>query len=132
MTRKFAAASLAALAILLSAGTALAATGVAKQAVNVREGAGTSYDIVGRLSAGERVEIIECDDGWCETDEGFVAASYLQIGGSSGGDDEDDEDEDDDIGGFDSEDGEFDDDPLGLEDDVPESIHGGYGDDDDD
>jgi len=117
------AASLAALTFVLSAGTALADTGYATQEVNVRAGAGTGYAIVGSLSAGEEVEIIDCDDGWCLTEEGYVSASYLSMGGSAGDDedDEDDEDEDDEVSVLD-EDGEFDDDPLDIFDDVPESI----------
>jgi hypothetical protein len=139
MTKTFARTTLAALALLLTASTALAATGVAKQGVNIREGAGLDYDVVGQLSAGERVEIISCSGGWCEIDEGFVSASFLSIGGSGGGDDDEDDDEDEDededdeeISGFDAEEGEFDEDPLDLEDDVPESLWSGGGDDDDD
>jgi hypothetical protein len=119
MTRKTLAASLAALAFVLSAGSALAATGYATQQVNVRAGAGTDYDVVGSLSAGEAVDVIECGGGWCLTEEGYVSSSYISMGGYGGGDD--DEDEDEEISMFD-EDGELDEDPLGLLDDVPESI----------
>lgn len=118
------AASLAALTLLLSAGTALAASGHATQHVNVRAGAGSGYAIVGSLSAGEEVDIVGCGDGWCEIDEGYVSAAYLSIDG------DDDEAEDDEGYSFIDEDGEFDDDPLDLEDSVPESIHSGFGDDD--
>ncbi len=86
------AASIAALT-LFAAGSAMAAPGVALGAVNIREDAGTQYDIVGSLAKGEFVEIIECDAGWCEVnddgDEGFVSAKYLALV------DYDDEDEDD-------------------------------------
>lgn len=86
------AASVAALTIL-AAGSALAAPGVATGAVNIREDAGTEFDIVGSLKKGEFVEIIECDAGWCavndDGDEGYVSAKYLALV------DYDDEDEDD-------------------------------------
>ena len=117
MTKTTLAAALTALTLIASAGGALAAAGIATDDVNVRAGAGTGYAIVGHLSAGDEVEVISCGGGWCLTDEGYVAASYLSVGGST--DEDDDEDEDDDLL---DEDGEFDEDPLGLLDDVPESI----------
>jgi hypothetical protein len=86
------AASIAALTIVASS-AAMAAPGVALGAVNIREDAGTEFDIVGSLSKGEFVEIIECDGGWCEVnddgDNGYVSAKYLALV------DYDDEDEDD-------------------------------------
>jgi len=57
------AASLTALT-LLATGSALAAPGVATGAVNIREDAGTQFDIIGSLKKGEFVDIIECDAGW--------------------------------------------------------------------
>jgi hypothetical protein len=122
-------ASLAALTILLSAGTAFAATGYATSDVNVRAKASTSSAIVGDLSAGEAVDIIKCGGGWCLTDEGYVSASRLSIGDD---DEEAGDDDDDEVASFIDEDGEFDEDPLDFEDSVPQSIHGGFDDDDDD
>jgi uncharacterized protein YraI len=88
------AASLTALT-LLATGSALAAPGVATGAVNIREDAGTQFDIIGSLKKGEFVDIIECDAGWCEIsddgEEGYVAASHLALVDS---DDEDEDDED--------------------------------------
>ena len=75
MTRKTLAASLAALAFTLCAGTALAETGYATQQVNIRAGAGTSYAIIGSLAKGESVEIIRCGGSWCLTEEGYVYAA---------------------------------------------------------
>lgn len=117
MTHKTFAASLAALTLLLSAGSAFAATGHATGDVNVRAKASAQSAIVGHLSAGEEVDVVNCGGGWCLTDEGYVSASYLSIGGSDDDDDEDDE------YSFLDEDDEFDDDPFDLEDSVPESIH---------
>jgi uncharacterized protein YraI len=90
------AAGLTAVALFATAGTALAATGVATGGVNVREGAGTDYDVIGTLAKGEIVEIVDCGGGWCEInddgDEGYVSAAYLAL---LGDDDEDDDDDDD-------------------------------------
>ena len=84
MTRTPLAAALAALALTLTAGTALAATGHATRDVNVRAGAGTSYAVIGSLEAGDEVEILGCGGGWCATDEGYVAAAYLAIAADGG------------------------------------------------
>lgn len=67
------------LALGLLTGVASAATGVATGSVNVREGAGTQYDVIGHLTKGEFVEIVDCAGKWCLTDEGFVSASYLAL-----------------------------------------------------
>ncbi len=132
MNKNFKAASLAALGILLSVGTALAATGPARQAVNVRAGAGTGHAVIGHLAAGEAVEVFGCASGWCATDEGYVAQSLLRIGGTSLDDDEDeDEDDEDEIAGFDREEGVFDDDPHDIDETVAESLSDDdFGDDD--
>jgi hypothetical protein len=137
MTKKTLAASLAALAVVLSAGSALAATGYATQQVNVRAGAGTGYAIVGSLSAGEAVEVVECGGGWCLTEEGYVSSSYISMGGGYGGDNDeaDEDDEDEEISLLD-EDGQFDEDPLGMFEDIPQSLKTNddddFGDDDED
>lgn len=137
MNRKLLAASLAALALALTAGTALAATATAKQAVNIRDAAGTRSNIVGHLGKGQRIEVFGCSQGWCETPRGYVSASYLTLGAALADDDDEedeDEDEDDDDGGisaFDPDDGTFDEDPLGFEDGVAASIKSSDDDDDD-
>jgi hypothetical protein len=142
MTRKTLSASLASLMLLLSVGTSFAATATARSAVNIRSDPELGDNIVGTLRAGQRVDVIECEGGWCETEDGYVSQSYLRFGGGGGSsasddDDDDDEDEiddddDDTPSAYDAEEGEFDDDPLGLEESVPESIHDGPDDDDDD
>jgi len=76
----FKSASLVALLALgLMTGAASAATGVATGSVNVREGAGTQYDVIGHLTKGELVEIVDCNSHWCLTDEGFVSTGYLAL-----------------------------------------------------
>jgi hypothetical protein len=135
MTKRTVPAVLAALTLVLATSSALASTGYATRDLNVRDGAGTGYDVVGHISKGDEVECVDFVNGWCELagGDGYVAGSYLKLAGD-GDDDEDDEDEDedDDVSSFDPEDGTFDDDPLDFEDSVPQSIRSGYGDDDDD
>jgi hypothetical protein len=125
MKKHTAPAILAALGLALTMGTALASTGYATRDTNVRAGAGTGYDIVGSLEKGEEVEIIECDDGWCEVEDGYVSARHLKLGGSA---DDEDEDEDEEVSVFDHEEGTFDFDPYDIEDSIPESIHDGFDD----
>lgn len=83
MNLKTAIATAFAATTMLAATAAYAAPGVALGAVNVREYAGTEYDIVGQLKKGEYVEIIECGAGWCEIEnddeEGYVSAKYLAL-----------------------------------------------------
>ena len=95
MNLKITLASAFAAATMFAATAAYAAPGVALGAVNIREDAGIEYDIIGQLKKGEYVEIIECDAGWCEIDdgedEGYVSAKYLALVDY---DDEDDYDDD--------------------------------------
>lgn len=75
--------SSAAAVVLLSTATAFAQPGVATGAVNVRTGPGTGYSKVGTLSAGEHVDVKDCQGSWCFVDrnagtDGWVSANYLQ------------------------------------------------------
>jgi uncharacterized protein YraI len=84
------AASVAAIT-MFAAGAALAATGEINKDANVREGAGTYYDVIGHLSEGDTVYCVDFDNGWCELadDEGYVAGSLVDF---DYGDDDDDYD----------------------------------------
>nr|WP_295890412.1 SH3 domain-containing protein [uncultured Devosia sp.] len=69
--------------ILLSTASAFAQPGVATGAVNVRTGPGTGYAKVGTLSAGELVDVKQCQGSWCFVDrnggtDGWASANYLQ------------------------------------------------------
>jgi len=69
-------------ACLLSAGSVLAGEAVAKSAVNVRTGPGTSFGIVDQLTAGEVVNVTECaPSNFCFVEhngpDGWVSANYL-------------------------------------------------------
>lgn len=138
-------AALAALALTLTAGTALAATAVARQGVNIRAAASTDARIIGQLAAGEEVEVVECGGGWCALEDGgYVAQSYLAIAAAgSDDDDEDDEDDEDDDAldddddegpapAFDPDEGGFDEDPLDFEELTPQSLQELPEDDDED
>jgi uncharacterized protein YraI len=88
------AASIAAFTIL-AAGSALAATAEVNTDANVRDGAGTEYDIIGHLSEGDEIECVDFDEGWCELadGDGYVAGSLIDV--ADGGDDDDDDHHDD-------------------------------------
>jgi len=75
--------ALAAIALLSTAAAAFAQPGVATGGVNVRTGPGTSYTKVGALSAGEYVDVKQCQGSWCFVDrnsgtDGWVSANYLK------------------------------------------------------
>ncbi len=54
---------------------------VAGDRVNLREGPGTTFDVVGRLARGEAAEVIESRDGWARVrvgaNEGWVSERFL-------------------------------------------------------
>lgn len=61
---------------------------VASGRLNVRSGAGTSYSVVGWLSAGETVTITEQKTvngtPWGKTAKGWVCMNYISVSGNSG------------------------------------------------
>ncbi len=69
--------------IALSATTALAYPATASNAVHVRSGPGTQYNIVDTLHGGEHVNVDQCSQGygWCHVEhsgpDGWVSARYL-------------------------------------------------------
>src|SRR6185312_7659563 len=77
-------AALAALPLLLLPGAAIAAAATAAQDVNVRSGPATSYSIVGRLQAGQAVDVRQCEGSFCQvafgSATGWVSANYLTRG----------------------------------------------------
>ncbi|OYX01034.1 MAG: hypothetical protein B7Z15_19880, partial [Rhizobiales bacterium 32-66-8] len=75
-------ASATAAIVLLSTAAAFAQPGVATGSVNVRTGPGTGYAKVGTLSAGEYVDVKQCQGSWCFVDrnsgtDGWVSKNYL-------------------------------------------------------
>jgi hypothetical protein len=68
---------------------ASAAPGVVNTTVNLRQGPGTSTQIVGRIPAGSQVEIGSCSGEWCQATfqgmSGYVIATALAQGGAPGG-----------------------------------------------
>lgn len=94
MSRLHVSAALAVAGLLACSSAALAVEAMAKSAVNVRTGPGTSYGIVDQLTAGEVVNVTECaPSNFCfvERDgaDGWVSANYL----TSVDEDEDEVDE---------------------------------------
>jgi len=83
LSRQLIAGGLAAIALAVSAGVALASPGQAISNVNVRSGPGTSYKIITQLKAGDLVDIAHCQSGWCYVGlagatDGWVSQSYLE------------------------------------------------------
>ena len=78
---KYALATVAAL--MLTAGAASAAPGVATGNVNLRTGPGTGYARVATIPAGARVEVLRCAR-WCEVvhagRRGWASAAYIARG----------------------------------------------------
>ena len=70
----------AATLVLLTAASAAAEPAYVASTVNLRAGAGTDTEIVGKIPAGSRVDAINCSD-WCEVEwqgkKGFVIASAV-------------------------------------------------------
>jgi len=79
------------LALLASAGAALADPGTATASVNVRSGPGTGYAVVDTLYPGESVDIQRCQGSWCYVvhsgPDGWVSANYLSGAGDESYDD---------------------------------------------
>ena len=47
--------------------------------LNIRDGAGTKYDSVGKYKKGDKVTILETKDGWGRTDKGWVSLKYVEM-----------------------------------------------------
>ena len=53
--------------------------------LNIRQGAGTGYARVGRLTRGTQVEILDVKDGWGKMKDGWISLQYVTtVGGGSG------------------------------------------------
>ena len=76
---------IAALALHLIGGAALAAPGTAVSTVNLRAEANTSSTILGKIGAGSRVDVGDCTSGWCavtwQGKSGFVIQTSLDMSG---------------------------------------------------
>lgn len=61
--------------------------------LNIREGAGSSYDSIGKYKKGDEVTIIETKNGWGRTSKGWISMNYVKLdSGSSNTDDDDKKD----------------------------------------
>lgn len=83
MTMRFRTLTLAAGALLVSAGIASAAT--VTNDLNLRSGPGTGYGVIDTMPAGAYVHVIGCSGAWCRVNwhgrVGYASASYLGRGG---------------------------------------------------
>lgn len=60
-----------------------ASAAVVTRSVNIRNGPGTNYRVIGQLRAGTRVDVGGCRGNWCRAAGGWVSASYLAGRGST-------------------------------------------------
>ncbi len=71
--------------LTLSAATAAAGPAYVKSTVNLRTGAGTTNESLGKIPAGSLVDASNCTDGWCEVEwqgkKGFAIATALDTSG---------------------------------------------------
>ena len=81
--RDFRSLPIALAALLLTAGAASAAPGLATTNVNVRQGPGMNFPVVATIPGGSNVDVRSCDAGWCAVRfgpyAGWVKASYLNF-----------------------------------------------------
>jgi len=74
-------APLLAAVVVLSAGAAMAAPGIASTAANVRSGPALGYKVVDQLEKGEYVIVKSCGGSWCLIGhigkDGYVARTLL-------------------------------------------------------
>src|SRR6185312_15484317 len=75
----------AAVLTLASAVTAAAAPAYVPSTVNLRQGTGTSNEIVAKIPAGSLVDVGTCTDGWCEVEwqgkKGFAIETAIDRSG---------------------------------------------------
>jgi hypothetical protein len=77
--------ALTACALLLTATAAAAKPGVATSTVNLRADPNTASDVLAKIPAGARIEVGECNDGWCavtyQGKSGYSIATSLDTTG---------------------------------------------------
>ena len=76
---------LSACAFVLLSASALAKPGVATTTVNLRAEANTTSDILAKMPAGARLDVGDCNDGWCavtfQGKSGFAIQTALDASG---------------------------------------------------
>ncbi len=76
---------LSACAVMLLSASALARPGVATTTVNLRAEASTTSEVLGKMPAGARLDVGDCNDGWCavtfQGKSGFAIATALDTSG---------------------------------------------------
>ncbi len=70
--------------LALSAGAAAAAPAVVASSVNLRDGPGTQFAVIGVLPAGATVDVNGCGAVWCQVafagEEGYASRAFLDLG----------------------------------------------------
>ncbi len=54
-------------------------TGTVTRGLNIRNGAGTNYEILGGLEAGTEVTIISIENGWGRIEQGWIFLDYVDL-----------------------------------------------------
>ena len=76
---------LSACAILLLSASAFARPGVATTTVNLRAEANTTSEVLAKMPAGARLDVGDCNDGWCavtfQGKSGFAIATAIDASG---------------------------------------------------
>lgn len=68
----------AAVIVALTATGAAAGPGVATSTVNLRADPNTASDVLAKIPAGSRIEVGECNDGWCAVTFGGKSGYSIQ------------------------------------------------------
>lgn len=79
--------AIAAMAVVVFLPAAQAAPGTVTSNVNVRQGPGTNYAVVGTVQRGQQVDVQQCQGSWCyvvkQGPDGWVSANYLSANGGA-------------------------------------------------
>lgn len=81
--------AIAGVVMIASAGIAMAAPATATANINVRSGPGGGYGVIDTLRRGDRVDVQDCQRGWCYVEkrgpDGWVSSDYLATRRVNGG-----------------------------------------------
>ncbi len=58
--------------------------GMVTSGLNVREKAGTQYEVVGSYDEGDIITVLEAEDGWGRTSKGWISLNYVDFDYESG------------------------------------------------
>ncbi len=71
---------------------------ITAEELNIREGAGSSFDSVGSYLYGDKVTILDTEGNWGKTDKGWISLNFVDFKNAPNKDDNKDDDKDDEAG----------------------------------